>query len=220
MAFKLKHKGAATLMQSLSAMPQPVRKMPVQKAPVKKDPDPGNKNKSTKTKASNGLFDDMEAVDKYNASKAYKAANEQERARMQREFVKRKLKDYEKTAGDEGYNKMMELSRQKKAEYTKKYGDPSDKGIDAEERLARTEAIRANTAADLGRADYRTNRNATDSKEYKAAMSKYRAESDRLKKIYDLEMQGREWSKYKKQPTATAGAKKVKGMGPVKKYKK
>ena len=219
MAFKLKHKGAAALMKSLSAMPKPVRKMPVQKAPVKKDPDPGTKKKKTESSSSNSMFPERGTLEEREMMKKYKEADSRERARLRREFAGRQLESYGETAGDEGYKQMRAREKELTAKYTQQFGDPAEKGIGPDERLSRMDAIRSNVAKDVGRADYRTNRSSKDSPEYSQAMSKYRSEAERLGKIYDLRMRGKSYDRYKKQPTETAGAapKKVKGMGPVRK---
>lgn len=215
MAFKLKHKGAAALMQSLSAMPKPVRKMPVQKAPVKKDPDPGTKKKKTASSGSNSMFPERGTVEEREMMKRYKEADSRERAKLRREFAGRQLESYGETAGDEGYNQMRAKEKELTAKYTGQFGDPAEKGISSEERLSRMDAIRSNVAKDVGRADYRTNRSSKDSPEYSQAMSKYRSEAERLGKIYDLRMQGRSYSKYEKPTVETAGAapKKIAGVG-------
>ena len=241
--FKLKHQGVPALLKALTGgQKEMVSKMREQgktsaadkiekgilaqpeKAAAKKygnkvlKKDPTSKKKTTTTKSSGGLFDDMPAAERYKAMKAYKEADELTRSRMQKDYASKKLKDYEKTAGDEGYNQLQKSYRESKAKYTAKYGDPSEPGIGAKERLTRTEAINANAAKDVGMAYPRAGIKA--SAKTKKTLGRYSSEAQRLSKMYDLAMQGKSYDKYKKQPTQTAGAKKVKGMGPVKKYKK
>lgn len=233
--FKMKHQGVPALMKTLvgdqhklpehlkeaikAAKEKPAKKAAAKKygaEPVKKDP--GSKKKTTQTKSTKGLFDDMPAAERYKMMKTYKEADELTRSRMAKDYASKRLKDYEKTGGDAAYNELQKRFRQSKAKYTAKYGDPSEPGIGAKERLTRTEAINANAAKDVGMAYPRAGIKA--SKETQKTLGRYNAEAKRLSKMYDLAAQGRSYDKYKKQPTSTAGAKKVKGMGPVKKYKK
>lgn len=231
--FKMKHQGVPALMKALvgnqDRLPQHLQEAikaapekPAKKAAARKYSDqvlkkgPGDKKKAT-TSGSNSMFPEKGTLEERKMMEAYKNASPSDRRKMRREFTNRQLKDYGKTSGDEGYNKTRAREKELTQKYTAKYGDPGEQGIGSEERVNRMDAIRANVAKDVGRADYRTNPNSKDSPEYSKSMSKYRAEQTRLGKIFDLHMQGRGHSKYDKPSVATAGAKKVKGMGPVKK---
>jgi hypothetical protein len=223
--FKMKHSGVPALMKALvgdqhklpNHLKEAIKAAP-EKSPAKKygdkvlKKDPTDKKKATTTKSSNGLFDDMPAAERYKAMKAYKEADELTRSRMQKDYASKKLKDYEKTGGDEAYNQLQKSFRESKAKYKTQFGDPAEKGIGAKERLTRTEAINANAAKDVGMAYPRAGIKA--SPKTKETLGKYQAETERLGKIFDLAMQGRGYDKYKKQPTETAGAapKKV-GVG-------
>jgi len=224
--FKMKHQGVPALMKALVGdqhkLPDHLKeaiKAAPEKSPAKKygdkvlKKDPTDKKKATTTKSSNGLFDDMPAAERYKAMKAYKEADELTRSRMAKDFAAKQLKDYEKTGGDEAYTQLQKQFRESKAKYTAKYGDPSEPGIGAKERLTRTEAINANAAKEVGMAYPRAGIKA--SAKTKKTLGKYSSEAERLSKMYDLGMQGRSYDKYKKQSTKTAGAapKKIAGVG-------
>lgn len=231
--FKMKHQGVPALMKALvgnqDRLPQHLQdaikaapEKPAKKAAAKKygsqvlKKDPTDKKKKT-TSGSNSMFPERGTLEERKMREEYKNASDSEKRRLRSEFTSRQLKDYGETSGDEGYNRMRAREKELTQKYTQQFGDPGERGIGKDERISRMDAIRSNVARDVGRADYRTNMNSTDSPEYKQTMSKYRAEQTRLGKIFDLHMQGKEYSRYEKPSVSTAGAKKVKGMGPVRK---
>lgn len=222
MAFKLKHKGAATLMQSLSAMPKPVRKMPVQKAPVKKDPD------SKRAKSSAELRRDAEG--RVVGTSTEKGGD----IPLGTKQSTRKIAAREGKLFDDkgnviyGKNKKFEDNLLTYNDGTI-YGYVNTKGKRV--KFEDKDKVNVRNLKDGSRVGGRLTGTGIQNRalanaageyyQYNSKIDRVNRASDRAGKVVAAERAG-ENVRYKKedQNVKTAGAKKVKGMGPVKKYKK